>query len=103
VAETPRTASPLREVIAGSGTSAGELCISRLGDASHFIAALRGSQSPDELSRIMEEITSEMGFTSYWLIQNVKDFSSRFKRFSISNHRREWIDQSAFDTRILAG
>ena len=40
----------------------------------------------------MGDITREMGFDAYSLMQNVKEFTSHHRRFGIGNFRCEWVN-----------
>lgn len=67
--------------------------MSRLSDVNAFIEQSRQCRTADDLRRIMEAITCEMGFHSYALYQHVHQFSWNNKRLlAISNYSRTWLE-----------
>lgn len=67
--------------------------MSRLNDVNGFIDQSRRCQTSDDLRRLMEAITLEMGFHSYALFQHVHHFSWANKRLlAISNYSRSWLE-----------
>ncbi|MBV9929425.1 MAG: LuxR family transcriptional regulator [Alphaproteobacteria bacterium] len=67
--------------------------MSRLDDVNAFITQSRACRTADDLRRLMEAITREMGFESYALFQHVKNFSWTNNRLlAISNYSRGWLE-----------
>jgi LuxR family quorum-sensing system transcriptional regulator CciR len=74
--------------------------MSRLDDVNAFITQSRGCRTADDLRRLMEGITSEMGFHSYALFQHIQDFSWDDKNLlALSNYPRSWIEH-IFEHRL---
>jgi LuxR family quorum-sensing system transcriptional regulator CciR len=67
--------------------------MSRLSDVNSFIEQSRQCRAADDLRRLMEAITCEMGFHSYALFQHVRRFSwNNHKLLAISNYSRAWLE-----------
>src|SRR3954453_1779785 len=67
--------------------------MSRLDDVNAFITQSRACRTADDLRRLMEGITAEMGFHFYALYQHVKHFSwARDQALAISNYPRGWLE-----------
>lgn len=67
--------------------------MSRLNDVNAFIEGSRRCRTADDLRRLMESITAEMGFSSYALFQHVRHFSwENKKQLAISNYSRSWLN-----------
>jgi LuxR family transcriptional regulator, quorum-sensing system regulator CciR len=68
--------------------------MSRLDDVNAFITQSRSCRTADDLRRLMEGITLEMGFHSYALYQYVRQFSwTNQHLLAISNYPRCWLEQ----------
>jgi LuxR family quorum-sensing system transcriptional regulator CciR len=66
--------------------------MSRLSDVNAFIERSRECRTADDLRRLMEAITCEMGFSAYALFQHVRRFSwSDTDLLALSNYPREWL------------
>jgi LuxR family quorum-sensing system transcriptional regulator CciR len=67
--------------------------MSRLSDVNSFIERSRQCRTADDLRRIMEAITLEMGFHSYALFQHARHFSwTNTRLLAISNYSRAWLE-----------
>lgn len=67
--------------------------MSRLDDVNAFITQSRNCRTADDLRRLMEAITCEMGFHFYALYQHVKHFSwPKDHALAISNYPRGWLE-----------
>lgn len=76
--------------------------MSRLSDVNAFIEQSRQCRTADDLRRIMEAITDEMGFRSYALFQHVRQFSwTNTRLLAISNYSRGWLE-SFFEQKMTA-
>ena len=74
--------------------------MSRLGDVNAFIADSRRCRTADDLRRLMESITSEMGFKAYAVFQHVRHFRwGDDTLLGLSNFPRPWLHQF-FDNRF---
>lgn len=68
--------------------------MSRLDDVNAFMEEARSSQSADDLRRLMEAITVEMGFTAYSLYQHVQQWDwEKAEALAISNYPRGWLER----------
>ena len=76
--------------------------MSRLDDVNAFITQSRSCRTADDLRRLMEGITLEMGFHSYALFQHIEDFDQENKsHLGLSNFPRTWIEY-VFKHRLTA-
>jgi LuxR family quorum-sensing system transcriptional regulator CciR len=67
--------------------------MSRLDDVNAFITQSRACRTADDLRRLMEGITAEMGFEAYALFQHITNFSWDDKTLlALSNYPRPWLD-----------
>lgn len=67
--------------------------MSRLSDVNTFILSSRACGTADDLRRLMESITEEMGFDAYALFRHVRHFSWSNRGFlAISNYPRTWLE-----------
>jgi LuxR family quorum-sensing system transcriptional regulator CciR len=66
--------------------------VSRLSDVNAFIGSSRACRTPDDLRRLMEDITWDMGFSAYALFQHVQDLRLENRTvFALSNYPRGWL------------
>jgi LuxR family quorum-sensing system transcriptional regulator CciR len=67
--------------------------MSRLDDVNAFITQSRACRTADDLRRLMEAITLEMGFEAYAVFQHVHEFSwGDTNLLGISNYPRNWLE-----------
>lgn len=68
--------------------------VSHLEDVNTFITQSRACADADELRRLMEAITSAMGFTAYSLYQHVRQWDwHKSEALAISNYPAPWLER----------
>lgn len=68
--------------------------MSRMDDVNTFVDGARLCASADDLRRLMEPITLEMGFTAYSLYQHVRQWDwQKAEALAISNYPKGWLER----------